>query len=107
MSVQTKSDDIFNLGAGARTSIKRAAESHTSTDVTESTKNGSQALSQKAEKKPTEKRVSKQCKEETVRFQTFLPKSLKRRLKHFAAEEDLTATSAMELLLTEALVARG
>lgn len=107
MSMSAQSNAIaFDLGTNAMASIKRSVP----TERASERKDAAQAVSKTtASAKPRSRKATapKGDAEEVERFQTFLPKSVKRRLKLFAAEEDMTLTLAMETLLTEALHARG
>lgn len=105
MSAQSNAT-AFDLGTNAMASIKRSVAPAKPAEPEDAAPARTKAI---AEAKPKARKATapKRETEEVERFQTFLPKSVKRRLKHFAAEEDITLTCAMEMLLTEALVARG
>ena len=106
MSVQRDSALAFDLGAGAKRSIMNSVENTAKQDAP-STSNANERKTTKKGPSASKPGKGKGAEEEIVRFQAFMPKSLKRRLKLYAASEDMTATQAMDMLLSDALARRG
>lgn len=109
MSIQKNHAAAFDLGMNARESIRRAKADATEPASAKVADVTSSAQRKKAAAKPSPSRERREDAdaEGMERFQAFLPRSVKRRLKVFAATEDMTLTKAMEVLLTDALARRG
>ncbi|MCI9130345.1 MAG: hypothetical protein HFJ65_08600 [Eggerthellaceae bacterium] len=105
MSAQTKQSMAFELGSGALDSIRRSTTEPVTMKETEDTPQIKQAKAKPASQKRAAK--PKETEEEMVRFQVFLPKSLKRRIKLYAASEDTAMMKAVADLLSEALSTKG